>query len=297
MSENQSYRKGLRNNYRSSVPLPEAIAKDLKFGWNDLMFWLFNGFKLPAIVAFPDFPSKRTTLFKISKRNKYRLTNKAVKNPDLVVYFHDATHGDNNALKQLYPNKRIINLNCIDISKKNVDQIHQEVFGYNTFVDPLKYSGIAVQKSDLNAMHDGRKINCPVDRIEADGVYQVLINNEISDALVMDYRVVVIGNVIPIVYKKFKSMENRFTNVVEQSELCNTKDILNSNEVDLILNFSKQIGSDFCELDVLRNKDDNKIYVIDVNKTPYGPPAGLPDEDTKKAVEILSTTFYNEFLK
>jgi len=297
MSDNTSYRKGFRNDYKKSVPILEALAKDIKFGWNDLIYWLFNGFNLPSIIAFPDFPSKRTTLFKIAKRYKYRLTNKILSKPDLVVYFHDSTHGDNGALKRLYPQKNIININCIDISKKKVDEIHSTVFGYNTFINPLTYSGVAVLKSDLNAMHDGRKIDCPVNHIEGGGVYQLLINNDCGNDLVMDYRVVVIGNAVPIVYKKFKAMENRFTNVVERSELCNTSQLLESQEVDSIIKFSRAIGADFCELDVLRNKDDNKIYVIDVNKTPYGPPAGLPHDQTKKAVEILSTTFYKEFLK
>lgn len=297
MSDNVQYRKGFRNNYRKSVPAPEALGKDIKFGWSDLLFWLFNGFRLPAIVAYPDFPSKRTTLYKIARRHRYRLTNKTLNKPDLIVYFQDSTYGDSSELKKIYPDKRIINVDCTDISKKRVDEIHRTVFGYNTFIDPLTYKGIAVLKSDLNAMHDGRKVSCPVDRIEQGGVYQALINNEVDEHLVMDYRVVVIGKVIPIVYKKFKSMENRFTNVVERSQLCDTTEVLNDTETGLILKFSREIGADFCELDVLRNSDDGKIYIIDVNKTPYGPPAGLPEAETKKAVDVLSTTFYDEFLK
>ena len=48
---------------------------------------------------------------------------------------------------------------------------------------------------------------------------------------------------------------------------------------------------DFCEFDVLRHKGNQKIYIIDVNKTPYGPPEPLNKRDQEKALKILSNAF------
>jgi hypothetical protein len=53
---------------------------------------------------------------------------------------------------------------------------------------------------------------------------------------------------------------------------------------------------DFCELDVLKDNQSGKWYIIDLNKTPYGPPASLSKKDKNKAVEILSNGFAINFL-
>jgi len=47
---------------------------------------------------------------------------------------------------------------------------------------------------------------------------------------------------------------------------------------------------------VLRHNATGKIYVIDVNNTPYGPPSGMKANESKRAVEILSKAFNKEFL-
>jgi hypothetical protein len=45
------------------------------------------------------------------------------------------------------------------------------------------------------------------------------------------------------------------------------------------------MGAQFCELDVLRHKGNGKIYIIDLNKTPYGPPSKL--DSVSKEIAIL----------
>jgi hypothetical protein len=55
------------------------------------------------------------------------------------------------------------------------------------------------------------------------------------------------------------------------------------------------MGADFCEFDVLRDNHSKLIYIIDVNKTPYGPPNGLSSEETKKAVDLLTKSFVKAF--
>lgn len=289
----KTYKKGWRNNYNSNLSVFEIIGKDVKFLFKDLKKRISNKGKLPVIVVSPDFPSKRTTIFKIADALNFRITNQWAKNPDVVLYFEDITHGSSEEIAKQYPNNMIINKGCIDISKKNVDRVHMEVFGYNTTIDPTKFHGIAVEKSDENALHDGRKLQCPIEHPKSDAIYQLLIENDADVQFVVDYRVPVIQFQIPLVYKKFKKKEERFTNEVSYSELHTASSLFSDEELHKIGNFAKAMQAEFCELDVLRHND-GRIFVIDVNKTPYGPPAGL--KENKKAVELLTAAFQRAFL-
>ncbi|MFO0359837.1 MAG: hypothetical protein ACK50N_05010 [Flavobacteriales bacterium] len=290
----KAYKKGWRNNYNASLSFFEIIGKDVKFFFKDSKKRIANRGKLPVIVVSPDFPSKRTTIFKIADALNFRLTNQLVKNPDVVLYFEDITHGNSDAVTQNYPNKKVINKYCVDISKKIVDRIHLEVFGYNTTIDPLSYQGIAVEKSDENALHDGRKLQCPIAKPREQAIYQMLIDNDVDEQYVVDYRVPVIHYEVPLVYKKFKEKKVRFTNEVSYSELHVPDMIFSNEELKRIGAFAKAMQAEFCELDVLRHSD-GRIFVIDVNKTPYGPPAGL--QENKKAVELLTRAFQRAFLE
>lgn len=291
ISQEKKYRQGWRNNYRHNMPIAEVVAKDITSASGDILRWIKNGFRLPVILTYPGYPSKKTTIYKIAGELGYRITNKPVKHPDVVLYFDDATFGDSKMLKSLYPNAKILNETCTDISKKKVDQIHQSVFGYCTIIDPLQYKGRAVQKSDENALHDGAVIECPVKEVKPSSVYQVLIDNEVDENYVMDFRVPVMGEHIPHIYKKYKKKEVRFTNDVSYSELAEVHENFTEEEQKKIIAFAKSMGADFCELDILRNKTDNLIYIIDVNKTPYGPPFGLSEKDRVEAVRRLAGSF------
>lgn len=286
-------KKGWRNNYHPRTSWLEVIGKDLKFALADLKKRLENGGGLKSIVVYPDFPSKKTTIFKIANKLGYRLTNKAISSPDLVIYFEDITHGNTSSIKNIYKGK-IINVECDDISKQKVDLVHKEVFGYNTFIDPTQYSGIAVQKSDTNALHDGQIVQCPLTKSKEGSVYQLLIDNQFNDELVVDLRVPVIGAEIPCVYKKYKKMEVRFTNEVSYSTLHETADVLSASEQEMILSFARAMKVEFCEFDVLRHSD-GRIFIIDVNKTPYGPPFRLDKPDV--ALEKLVASFRRAFIK
>ena len=66
----------------------------------------------------------------------------------------------------------------------------------------LSYHGKMVKKSDINAEHDGVIIDAPIDAVEEHYIYQILINNSLSDKLIIDIRVPVIGNVLDFVYLK-----------------------------------------------------------------------------------------------
>lgn len=288
-------RKGFRNRYRSNMPWTEVLLKDLQGLITDFLSWFRNGFKLPVLVVYPDYPSKKTTIYKICRKLGYRITNKRLKRARHVMWFHDTTHASSELLVQNYPNKEVINRKCTDISKKHVDAIHRKVFGYSTIIDPTIHIGPAVAKSDINALHDGEIIRCPITTISEKAVYQIVIDNQVDNGDYADLRVPVIGGNIPLVYTKFKKGSVRFTNQVHHSTLHDPQTVFSEQELSAIREMAIQMGADFCEFDVLRDNSSKRIYVIDVNKTPYGPPFGLSVQETNKAVQLLTQAFQATF--
>jgi len=242
-------------------------------------------------VAAPTYPSKKTTLSKIARMNKVRLTNKLVANPDVIVYFENVTYGSASSLRRKYPKAKIINVNCPDISKERVHVVHLEALGYSMNLNPKTYIGVAVEKSDENAVHDGQEVMCPVAFPKTDAVYQKVLDNTNEDGEYVDIRVPVIGGKIPLVYQKFKTQKNRFTNKAHRATLHQAEEIFSEEEILQIEKYAAAMKVDFCEFDVLRHKGNKKIYVIDVNKTPYGPPEPLNSGDKAIAIQKISSAF------
>ena len=48
---------------------------------------------------------------------------------------------------------------------------------------------------------------------------------------------------------------------------------------------------DYAELDALRDAQSGKLFVIDVNPTPWGPPAELSDEQKVIAIKTMAKAF------
>ncbi len=282
---------GLRNNYREDMPFFEVIIKDITCLLREGYFYLKNGGRLPVWVAAPTYPSKKTTLAKIARMNGARLTNKLVKNPDVIIYFENATYGSASTLRRRYPKARIINVNCPDISKERVHVVHLEALGYSMNLNPRTYIGVAVEKSDENAVHDGQEVICPMAYPKTDAVYQKVLDNTNENGEYVDIRVPVIQGKIPLVYLKFKSKKNRFTNKAHRATLHSPREIFSSEEIEQIEKYALAMKVDFCEFDVLRHKGNKKIYIIDVNKTPYGPPHPLGKKDQEIALQKLSEAF------
>ena len=282
----------IRNNYSNRTPLFEKMVKDMVCLFRECYFFILNGFSLPVWVAYPTYPSKKTTLFKIAILHRVRLTNKLVNNPARVFYFEDVTYGDPRELKKAYPNFEITNLHCSDISKSKVNEIHKKILGYDFHVDPAQFNGLAVEKSEVNALHDGKTIVCPIsiDAIKPDSVYQIVIDNETDDNQFVDIRVPVVFSQIPLVYLKYKSADKRFTNDMHAATLHETNEILTLEEQAQCIAFAKAMGAQFCELDVLRHKGNGNIYIIDLNKTPYGPPSKLDNPSKKIAILGISNS-------
>jgi glutathione synthase/RimK-type ligase-like ATP-grasp enzyme len=88
----------------------------------------------------------------------------------------------------------------------------------------------------------------------------------------------------------------RFSNENTSAELHETGTVLTTAEVERLLRFCAFIGLDYGELDVLRDKVDGRIYVVDVNSTPDGPPNHLSGPQSEIALARLGAAFEDAFL-
>ncbi|QHT69441.1 hypothetical protein GXP67_23760 [Rhodocytophaga rosea] len=239
------------------------------------MLYLKNGFSHKTILFYPQLPLWETEIFKIIKSLDYNITNNPHQKFDMVFNWEDITfRNEYPLLKELSKRYPIINYNCHDISKKRVEAVFQEIFGYSSFVDPTTHQGVCVQKNDLNAKHDGKIIQCPIKHIEPEYIYQKLLSFETADKLVADYRIPIFGSIIPFLVIRYKQPDTRFTKVVRVSVVDPT-DLLSKEELENIRLFCQKIGLQYGELDMIRNKEDGRLYILDANNTPWSPPTSV----------------------
>jgi len=191
----------------------QALAK-LNYRLRYFFFFILNEFKPKCILFYPDVPEisffyeHGYVIPKICHLYGYKITNNINKNFDLFIRWQDNTfQKDDRVLSNLAKKYEIINYKCTDISKQKISCIFSKVFEYNIDVNPLKYKGLCVKKSNLNAKHDGKIIKCPIKKIEKGFVYQKLINNQIDKYFIKDIRVPIFKDKIPFVYLKYKKKD------------------------------------------------------------------------------------------
>jgi hypothetical protein len=258
------------------------------------------------ILFYPEGPVEFHALFKILLFLGYKFTSNPQKSCDIAIKWWLAFDGNPFAPVKVMPlikgnkNRRVtvLNSHCNDISKHMVNSTFEEVFGYRISVDPCKHNGKCVMKLNWNALHKGRIIECPIKSIDDDFVYQKLIRNETRDGFVEDMRVPVFGNKTPFVYLKYRSIKDRFVDRVHtntRATIAEVDDVLSKEEIDNIHRFCARIGMDYGEVDVLRDKGDGRIFIVDANNTPSGPPSPISDSEGKIAVLRLSKAFEETF--
>jgi hypothetical protein len=199
-------------------------------------------------------------------------------------------------------NKPIINYGCVTARKDYIDEIFKQVFGYTASIDPRYFYGYCIKKSVWQAVHDGKIIKCPVS-IEENFVYQKIIDTRFNENYIMDIRVPVFKNIIPCVFKKIRPVVEMYGGVDRSKHKIkyykNPNILLSEDEQEKLIKFCKLIPVEYCELDVLRNNWDSKIYVIDMNNTPSGGlflTMGLGEKKTEDAISHYSEKFKEMFL-
>jgi len=287
------YVKSTDTRLRLDGPLIYAILRQLiMFLVIQLVFWVryFTGNRQPYTIGWvPGRPKPWYKVWNVTKWMGFRYSDDYAA-CDVLFYFEDRTHGEISE-EILNSNKKILNGGCTDISKSRVEEVFERTFGYSLAVDPTSYSGKVVQKSEVNAKHDGRIIDCPVDRAEPGYAYQRFIENCYDGKIVEDIRVPVVGNTIPCVYLKRRPIAIRFDNENTEAALMETVEALSQSEIEQLLAFARQMGLDFGGLDVLRCRQSGKIYVVDVNKTDMGPPIPLRTVDKFRALSRVGRAF------
>lgn len=229
----------------------------------------------PRILCYPDLPGPGSVLYKLSLHAGYALTNEPSGSYDAAVKWRNATYTPNDeTLTALAASTHMLNANLTDISKGHVSREFREVFGYDLSVDPHTFTGPILRKSEENAAHDGRVLNGPIHRTKSDQyVYQRLVNNVKGD-LAIDLRVPIFGSQIPFVRVKYRPVNKRFDHAGRSQvddEVKSPNEVLCQREQELILKLCRRMGLDYGELDVLRDQETERIYVVDVNGTPTGP--------------------------
>lgn len=154
-------------------------------------------------------------------------------------------------------------------------------------------------KSNWNGLHVGKILECPTPIPESEYVYEKLINNETGDGFVEDIRVPIFRDIIPFVYIKQRGLDDRLVDrkhTAKRVTLCEVSAYLSAQEIQKTLEFCEALGVEYGEIDVLRNRDDGKIYIVDVNTNPAGPPEPISFDDSKTAIVRLANAFEKTFM-
>lgn len=292
---------GYINNNKYQKPFPKRLGENIIYNSRWIINKLKKGKEARTILFYPQYPSRRSVIYKVLQTLNYNITNNPAKKHHLAIYWENTTYREpDETINALIADNFVINQNCRDISKSTVEKIFKDVFDYSYAIDPKTHEGPLVKKNEVNAYHDGAIVMGPVEP-EPGFVYQKLINNNYDNELVIDIRVPVFNGKIPFVYKKYKPNSSRFTpyrkskHKRKKAELKTPDQLFSNTEIKNILSFTEKIRLDYGELDILRDADDKKIYIIDVNNTPYGPPS-FGKKLKKEVLQGLGNLFEREFI-
>lgn len=274
---------------------------------NDVFTWLtyytlaqswrtwrrLTGHKRPTIAFYPEKPRPWYFIWPVIHVSGAKLISDS-QSADIVFQFDDSTESHHNP-PVTKPGARLVNFGCTDISKSRVAEAFESAAGYSLAVDPKTYSGRMVEKSEKNACHDGRIIEGPIANPGADKTYQRLIDNEIHGGLVEDLRTCIVGGRPTVLFRKRRLITRRFLNENEEVLLDRPTQVFTADELGVISRFAEEIGLEWGGVDVLRDRTDGRIFIVDANKTDMGPPVALNLGDKLKSTRRMARAFVTAF--
>lgn len=203
---------------------------------------------------------------------------------DAAFYFEDITTGE-----RLDPplGAAAFNYGCTDISKSRVAAVFEEVFGYPLTVDPMAFAGPIVEKPEKNGVHAGR-IYEPGDPMRPDHVYQRLIDTADGTGRLTDLRTLCAAGQPLLIWKKLKRPGGRFPIHSLRTTLHEPASQFTPTELERICAFTARMGLDWGGLDILRDRAEGRIYIVDVNKTDLGPVISLSWADKIRSMRRLA---------
>lgn len=216
---------------------------------------------------------------------------KDVAQADVVMHFEDATYSPNDP-PRVKPGAKVVNFGARDVSKSNVARASAVAFGRPLALDPRTHVGAAVEKSEINAAHDGRVVQCPMTPVPGKVYQRVIDNRAASDInLVEDLRTCTVNGRPVCVFIKRRQVTKRFLNTNTEVLLRRPEEVFSPEELAQIGVFTREIGLDWGGVDVLRDRADGQLYIVDANKTDMGPPIGLNLPDKLVATRLLAKAF------
>ncbi|MBU1289216.1 MAG: hypothetical protein KJ871_16000 [Alphaproteobacteria bacterium] len=252
-----------------------------------------TGHKRPTIAFYPDKPRPWYFIWPVMHVSGAKLIDD-VSTADIVFQFDDSTETDN-AVPPVKDGARLVNFGCQDVSKTTVAEVFARASGYTLKVDPTTYQGRMVEKSELNAAHDGRVLEGPLDAPVEGKAYQLLIDNEIEGGLVEDLRCCLVGGSPTVVFRKRRPLERRFLNENVEVLLDEPTNCYTADEIAVIERFAAELGLDWGGVDVLRDRMSGRIYIVDANKTDMGPPVALKLAAKLRATRRMARAFAGAF--
>jgi hypothetical protein len=238
--------------------------------------------ELPLKIGFePRAPRPWYLLWGVLRQSGLTQAAKPEEPADITLHFSDLTRVDGPP-----PDGSTLNGLCTDISKSHVAQTFQAVFGYDLSLDPCTANGPFLEKGEENGVHDGQIHHAPT-AARPGRVYQKLIDNKTKDGTVLDYRCPTVFGNMPLVFLKERPVDQRFANLNTRVRMADPRDCFSAEELTQIKTFCAAMQLDWGGLDILRDADDGRIYIVDVNKTDMGPPLALPIKYKLSAVKIL----------
>lgn len=240
-----------------------------------------------TLGVMPHRPLPPYTLWAIAQILGLELVSKPT---DSTILFVDSTYADQRV-------STWINGKCIDVSKTAVADAFTQISGRELAVDPRTHHGPMLEKSEYNGLHKGAIVVGPVAAPKAGFVYQRLIDNTMGDGEeVEDLRACIVGNSMPLVYRKHRSIAKRFDGTSERTTFVDPDDVFSTGEQQMVLDVCARLGLDFGDVDVLRDRHSGELFVVDVNKTSIAPPIHLPYNERTQALRVLAAAFKREFL-
>jgi len=187
---------------------------------------------------------------------------------DMYVWWKfTAEHED---FPDILKDKPCINSECCCSLKTFVEERFVSIFGESTFIDPTTYEGVAVEKSNKNATHDGRLVQCPTEG-EDGKIYQRLLGDQ--DNLI-NYRLPVICGEVPYVSVEHKNdmFEGVVGGGVVWCDIVKPEELFSDEWLAKLKVFCDGY-IDFGEVDVLDG------CIIDVNSTASAAPHYNPEDE------------------
>ncbi len=201
---------------------------------------------------------------------------------DACFYFDDSTWGES----PVRDAPAGFNQACRDVSKSHVSAVFEQVFGYPLALDPETWIGPAVEKGELNGVHDGRVVSCPTPRLPG-RCYQKLVDTAEGE-FIHDLRTPTVGGVPVVVWEKKKPGDTRFSIHNLSVRRHDPASVYSPEELVLIGRFCAAMGLDWGGLDILRDRPSGRIYIVDVNKTDVGPVIALSWRDKLVSTGMLA---------